>query len=149
MLIQSKCHAFVLALRDSCSWVIRSHTVDTQLTTFRILVALIPRYPGIRRLFCHPKDSEQLLSTLKEHWTPEHQDCGDGWTFYRDYALHCLSNTGELTDLVEKIIPSELGCLLKESVARVPTQLESRNCFHCAGQSLILPADALYFLISL
>ncbi|KAF8800987.1 hypothetical protein BYT27DRAFT_7148106 [Phlegmacium glaucopus] len=88
----------------------KSHTVDTQLVTFKIIVAVVTRYPGIRRLFYQPECSEQVLSTFKENWTRLHQDCGGRWTFYRDYTLHCLSDS-EPTALVEKELPSELGRL--------------------------------------
>ena len=90
--------------------VIRSHTVSTQLVTFKMLVAIITRYPGIRRLFYHPKDCGQVLSTFKEDWIRAHHNCGEGWNFYMNYTLHCLSDS-ELTALVEKELPSQLGRL--------------------------------------
>ena len=73
-----------------------------------MLVSIITRYPGIRRLFYHPKDCKQALSTFKEHRTRTYEDCGEEWNFYLDYTLHCLSDS-ELTALVEKGLPSELG----------------------------------------
>lgn len=134
---------FLPALRDFCSWAPaitgRSHTVDTQLVTFRILVAVITRYPGIRHLFYHPKGSEQMLSTFKKNWTRAHQDCGDSWTFYRDYTLHCLSDS-KLTALVEEKLPSKFACLLEDSCGRVPIE---ELLSLCRSVPFFFPADAL------
>jgi len=108
MLIHSTYQTCVLS--EILIHAIRSHTVDTQLVTFKMLIAVITRYPGIRRLFYHPKDSGQAISSFEKHWTREHQPCGNSWIFYRDYTLHCLSDN-EITALVEKELPSKLGHL--------------------------------------
>ncbi|KAF8803961.1 hypothetical protein BYT27DRAFT_6703919 [Phlegmacium glaucopus] len=114
----------------------QSHTVDTQLVAFKMLVAVITRYPGIRRLFYHPKDSGQALSTFKEHWTRAHQDCGDRWNFYRDYSLYCLSDS-ELTALVEKKLPSELGRLelqvVEDDWNKIPIEKLLSFCWSVLG----------------
>ena len=88
-----------------------------------MLIAVITRYPGTRRLFYHPKDREQALSTFKKHWTRAYQDCGEIWKFYLDYTLHCLSD-GELSVMVEKELPSELGRLElpEDDWNKVPTE---------------------------
>jgi hypothetical protein len=73
-----------------------------------MLIVVITRYPGTRRLFYHPKDCRQVLSTFKEHWS-----IPGFWgemEIYLDYTLHCLSDS-ELSALVEKELPSELGRL--------------------------------------
>ena len=87
-----------------------------------MLVSIITRYPGVRRLFYDPKGCGQALSTFKENWTRTYEDCGEEWNFYLDYTLHCLSDS-ELTALVEKELPSELGRLeLPEDWNKVPIE---------------------------
>jgi len=91
-------------------------TVTTQLITFKILVAVVTRYPGIRRLFHHPKYSKTVSplaassSHFKNLWNRPHQQCGEEWTFYRDFAIYCLTD-GPLTTLVESVLPSKFGQL--------------------------------------
>jgi len=105
-------------LRDHCHTLLKfasakKQSADTQLVTFQILVSVITRYPGIRRLFCYRKDSRKAPASnppFKDLWTREYQDCGEKWTFYRDFAIFCISKS-ELTELVENELPSKLGCL--------------------------------------
>ncbi|KAF8809741.1 hypothetical protein BYT27DRAFT_7187611 [Phlegmacium glaucopus] len=136
-------------LQDYCRDLLKyanpqSHTTDTQLTTFRMLVAVITRYPGIRRLFYHPEDSEQALLKFKKHWTRIHQDCGDRWIFYRDYTLHCLSDS-KLAALVEGESPSDLARLemLKEDWSKVPIEelLSFCRSFFCLWMYFICLSD--------
>ncbi|KAJ7485576.1 hypothetical protein FB451DRAFT_1363458, partial [Mycena latifolia] len=91
--LRNRCHKLLSYARP------QSHTVDTQLVTFKMLVAIIPRYPGIR-------------------------DCGTEWIFYRDFAVFCITDSGPLTVLVEGKLPSKLGRLelVGGNLSTVPTE---------------------------
>ena len=94
--------------------IMRRSTVKTQLITFKVLVTVITRYVGIRRLFLRPKGSKQPSMSspcdFEALWNRPHQKCDEEWMFYRDFALYCLTD-GPLTELVESECPSELGYL--------------------------------------
>lgn len=110
---------YVLTIRDcrafSCFYWYTRCTVATQLITFKILVAVITRYPGIRCLFHNLKSSEKAspppdASHFQDLWNrPE--PCGEEWTFYRDFAIYCLGDSGPPTKLVESELPSKFGQL--------------------------------------
>ncbi|KAJ7467202.1 hypothetical protein FB451DRAFT_1561079 [Mycena latifolia] len=116
------------ALREHCHKLLKyarpqSHTVDTQLVTFKMLVAIIPRYPGLRVLFYDHKDFRDASLSHPEHLWKRDQDCGREWTFYRDFVVFCISE-GPLTVLVEGRLPSELGRLelMDGSLNKVPAE---------------------------
>jgi hypothetical protein len=86
--------------------------------TFKILVTLITRYPGIRRLLrdCESlKKASQTDPSFKKLWKPKY-DCvtNEDWVFHRDFVVFCLSDLdndslNDLTKLVETDPPSQLG----------------------------------------
>ncbi|KAJ7803131.1 hypothetical protein B0H14DRAFT_2463894 [Mycena olivaceomarginata] len=89
----------------------RSTTVDTQLIAFKVLVTVITRYPGIRRMFQTHKDLKKASAKdllFNSLWTRPDQSCGDEWNFYRGFAVFCISETA-LTRLMEAEPPSMLS----------------------------------------
>jgi len=63
-------------------------------------------------------------------WARPHQpECGEEWSFYRDFAVYCLSE-GDLTRLVESELPSEIGQLnpLENNLNRVPVEILLSFC---------------------
>ncbi|KAJ7135943.1 hypothetical protein C8R44DRAFT_976684 [Mycena epipterygia] len=117
------------ALRDDCHKLLKyarpnSNSIDTQLVTFNILVSIITRYPGLRRCLADHKDlrniSEQDLENI---WKREVQSCGEEWTFYRDFAAFCISES-DLAKLVEAEKPSQLALVRLEgdTLNKVPIE---------------------------
>ncbi|KAJ7485587.1 hypothetical protein FB451DRAFT_1230394 [Mycena latifolia] len=92
-----------------------------------MLVAIIPRYPGIRVLFHDHKDFRG--TSLDGLWN-RNQDCGKEWTFYRDFAVFCITDSGPLTVLVEGKLPSKLGRLelVGGNLNKVPTEALLADC---------------------
>ncbi|KAJ7799138.1 hypothetical protein B0H14DRAFT_1710966 [Mycena olivaceomarginata] len=119
--LEGYCHALLKLARP------RDTTVDTQLITFKILVAMITRYPGIRRTLHADKDLRRASATdssLISVWNRPHQDCGEEWGFYRDFAVFCISDTAfKLTQLVETGPPSHLSRITLKSLSdKVPIE---------------------------
>ncbi|KAJ7467209.1 hypothetical protein FB451DRAFT_1260509 [Mycena latifolia] len=119
------------ALRIHCHRLLnyarpQSHTIDTQIVTFKMLVAIIPRYPGIRALFHDHKDFRN--APLSHLWKRD-QDCGKEWIFYRDLVIFCISE-GPLTFLVEGTLPSKLGRLelVAGNLNKVPVEALLAHC---------------------
>ncbi|KAJ7440310.1 hypothetical protein B0H11DRAFT_2292982, partial [Mycena galericulata] len=101
------CHALLKLARPGDT------TVNTQLITFKILVAMITRYPGVRRTLHADKELRRVSATdpsLCSVWKRPHQDCGEEWSFYRDFVVFCMSNDAfQLTKLVETEPPHRLS----------------------------------------
>ncbi|KAJ7120578.1 hypothetical protein C8R43DRAFT_1034182 [Mycena crocata] len=112
----------------------RTQTVDTQLVTFKILTAIITRYPGIRRVLYNDKAIRKTLAkdtSLESIWRRSHQPCGEEWELYRQLAVFCISNSA-LTELVEDGRPSELVRMeLDDTLSKVP--IESLQGFCRSG----------------
>ncbi|KAJ6517456.1 hypothetical protein C8R47DRAFT_253815 [Mycena vitilis] len=101
--LQRHCHK-LLAFADA-------DTVATQRLTFRIVVAVITRYPGVRCVFHSYKDLKKASRTDPPFhllWSRPHQTCDEEWNFYRNFALFCISES-TLTSLVEAEPPSKLS----------------------------------------
>jgi len=129
---------YVLTMRDcrafSCAhWYTRC-TVATQLYTFKVLVTVITRYPGIRCLFHNLKSFKMaspplVASHFQDLWNrPE--PCDEEWTFYRDFAVYCLGDSGLPTKLVESKLPSEFGKLesLEKTLNKDPIEILLSFC---------------------
>ncbi|KAJ7624280.1 hypothetical protein DFH06DRAFT_1305162 [Mycena polygramma] len=89
----------------------QSSTVATQRVTFRIVIAVTTRYPGVRHLFNRHQDLKEASETDPPFhllWSRPHQACDDEWSFYRDFAIFCISENN-LTHLVEAEPPSKLS----------------------------------------
>ncbi|KAF7361185.1 hypothetical protein MSAN_01150400 [Mycena sanguinolenta] len=95
-----------------------SSTLQTQLVTFKILVALITRYPGFRRMLwdCESlKKASRTDSSFKKLWKPKHDFlASEDWVFHRNFVVFCLSDLdngseNDLSKLVETGPPSGLG----------------------------------------
>ncbi|KAF7333883.1 Non-specific serine/threonine protein kinase [Mycena venus] len=105
----------------------KSYSIDTQLVTFKILIAMITRYPGLRRHFCDHKDlrnSENQSGTDFENlWRRHLQSCGEEWNFYRELAAFCISEN-DLAKLVEADKPSEVAVVKLEegNLNKVPIE---------------------------
>ncbi|KAJ7790259.1 hypothetical protein B0H14DRAFT_2626195 [Mycena olivaceomarginata] len=64
----------------------KSTTIDTQLIAFKVLVAVITRYPGLRRQLQTHRDlkkTSENYPSLNSLWNRPDQFCGDEWNFYR------------------------------------------------------------------
>ncbi|KAJ7115337.1 hypothetical protein C8R44DRAFT_739924 [Mycena epipterygia] len=76
-------------------YALPSESARTQLQTFKTLVALITRYPGLWRLFRNSKhiqpveNSEVAISCL---WDRAGDPCSSQWGFYRDFASGCVAD---------------------------------------------------------
>ncbi|KAJ7690604.1 hypothetical protein B0H14DRAFT_849623 [Mycena olivaceomarginata] len=79
-------HYSVTAI-DCWSWLGRSPPRSTlNSSTFKVLVTVITRYPGIRNMFRIHKDSKKASAkdlSLKSLWNRPDQSCGEEWNFYR------------------------------------------------------------------
>ncbi|KAF7355821.1 hypothetical protein MVEN_00910300 [Mycena venus] len=120
--LESHCHELLKLARPD------STTVNTQLMTFKILVAMITRYPGIRRLLHTHQDLRRELATdpsLSSAWKRPYQSCGEEWTFYRNFAVFCISdNAFESTKLMEAELPSTLSRVkLEGNLNKVPIEI--------------------------
>ncbi|KAJ7221285.1 hypothetical protein GGX14DRAFT_388474 [Mycena pura] len=105
------------ALQRHCHGLLKytlpeSTTVDTQLMTFKILISVITRYPGVRSIFWTHKALKKVSKTdpssLSSLWDRPYQSCTEEWVFYRDLAAFSLSQS-HLTKLVEDELPSKLS----------------------------------------
>ncbi|KAJ7675990.1 hypothetical protein DFH06DRAFT_1318133 [Mycena polygramma] len=104
--LQYHCHK-LLAFADP-----KSKTVNTQRETFKMLVVVITRYPGIRHLFRTHEDLKSASVTdphLGSLWKRD-QWCDEDWQFHRDFAVFCISDS-DVTKLVEAEPPSKLSRL--------------------------------------
>ncbi|KAJ6510330.1 hypothetical protein C8R45DRAFT_963762 [Mycena sanguinolenta] len=110
-----------------------SSTLKTQLVTFKILVALITRYPGLRRALrdCkHLKKASQTDPSFKKLWKPRYDfDAGEDWEFHRNFVAFCLSDLDHdsknvLIKLVETGPPSQLGRVEFEQGTLNPVPIE-------------------------
>ncbi|KAF7346293.1 hypothetical protein MSAN_01856600 [Mycena sanguinolenta] len=105
------CHALL-------TYASAKSTLQTQLVTFKILVTLITRYPGVRRAL---RDCESLKKaslsdpSFKNLWKPKYDfAASEDWIFHRNFVVFCLSDLhndsqNDLSDLVEVERPSQLG----------------------------------------
>ncbi|KAF7333034.1 hypothetical protein MVEN_02409800 [Mycena venus] len=113
--LEGHCHELLKLARPE------STTVRTQLITFQILVAMITQYPGIRRVLRADKDLRKASATdpsLSSVWKRPYQSGGAAWTFYREFAVFCISdNAFEFTQLLEAEPPGGLSCLTLEHLS--------------------------------
>ncbi|KAJ7771514.1 hypothetical protein B0H16DRAFT_1513779 [Mycena metata] len=113
--LEGHCHELLKLARPE------STTVRTQLITFQILVAMITRYPGIRCTLRADKDLKKVSATdpsLSSVWKRPYQSGGAEWSFYRDFAVFCISdNAFEFTQLLEAEPPGDLSRLTLEHLS--------------------------------
>ncbi|KAJ7745621.1 hypothetical protein B0H14DRAFT_3897477 [Mycena olivaceomarginata] len=119
--LEGHCHELLKLARPEVN------SVETQLITFKILAAIITRYPGIRRPLHAHKDLGKASATdpsLSSIWKRPHTSCDDEWIFYRNFAAFCISNNAfELTKLVEDEPPSRLSRVkLDGNLNKVPIE---------------------------
>ncbi|KAJ7657268.1 hypothetical protein DFH06DRAFT_1473256 [Mycena polygramma] len=122
-LLQRHCHKLVEFAKPESS------TVATQRVAFRILITVITRYPGLRRLFYRHKNSKESSandSQFSSRWKRPYQSCDDVWTFYMEFALFCISES-DLTQLVEAEPPSKLSRIIEGGDTWVPIETLLRH----------------------
>jgi hypothetical protein len=123
LLGQSECHLLNEILVNALA--VRSTTIDTQLIAFKVLVAVITRYPGLRRQLQTHRDLKKTSEndpSLNSLWNRPDQFCGDEWNFYRAFAVFCISETA-LTRLMESEKPSMLCRIdLRGTLNKVPIE---------------------------
>ncbi|KAF7351847.1 WD-REPEATS-REGION domain-containing protein [Mycena venus] len=113
--LEGHCHELLKLARPE------STTVRTQLITFQILVTMITRYPGIRCTLRADKDLKKASATdpfLSSVWKRPYHSGGAAWSFYRDFAVFCISdNAFEFTQLLEAEPPGDRSCLTLENLS--------------------------------
>ncbi|KAJ6572088.1 hypothetical protein B0H19DRAFT_1231662 [Mycena capillaripes] len=99
----------LLALEKDCvrlmKYALPSETSETQIDTFKSLVMLTTRYPGVRRLFVKSRkvnNSEEDISAL---WDRPHEASSAEWDLYRNFAAACLAD-GDVCSIVEESEPN-------------------------------------------
>ncbi|KAJ7510599.1 hypothetical protein B0H11DRAFT_1029894, partial [Mycena galericulata] len=124
--LEGHCHELLKLVRPE------DNSVETQLATFKILVAIITRYPGIRRPFHSHEDLKKASATdpsLSSVWKRPYLACDDEWIFYRNFAAFCISdNTFKHTTLMEAEPPSSLSRVKFET--RLGTQGEEEEIWN-------------------
>ncbi|KAJ7113900.1 hypothetical protein C8R44DRAFT_229320 [Mycena epipterygia] len=104
-------------------YALPSESSGTQLQAFKSLVALITRYPGVRRIFlgCESlRNAGKHESDIAVLWDRPDDIGGEQWHFHRNFAAACLADL-HISSMIEDIPPQSLGCVLDQ----------------CAGLSLI------------
>jgi hypothetical protein len=126
----------------------RSYSIDTQLVTFKILVAIITRYPGLRQHFYDHKDlrnnENQSGIDFENLWRRQLQSCGEEWNFYRDLAAFCISEN-DLAKLVEADKPSEVAVVKLEdgNLNKVPIEILLGWCRSVPNSDLLNTSGGL------
>ena len=100
----------------------------TQIDTFRNIILLTTRYPGLRRIFIQSLDTAKvadLPDAICELWrSPEHHYDKQS-RFSLEFAAHCLARHNPIE--LEEIRPSDLGRTCKEGLG-VVDRLLVRYC---------------------
>ncbi|KAJ7104898.1 hypothetical protein C8R44DRAFT_746155 [Mycena epipterygia] len=99
------------ACRRLMKYALPAESIGTQLETFKSLVALTTRYPGLRRIFL--KNTGAPTDDVAVLWDRPGDVCGLHWQFHRDFAAACMADL-DISSMVEDIPIQSLGSILDQ-----------------------------------
>jgi hypothetical protein len=101
----------------------------TQLQTFKSLVMLTTRYPGLRRLFLRFENVRRATThvAIADLWKRADGLCTLEWHYFRQFAASCLSD-GDISITLEEIPPRELGCVCSDERGAIDKLLLVLDC---------------------
>ncbi|KAJ7498869.1 hypothetical protein FB451DRAFT_1203270 [Mycena latifolia] len=135
-LLQLKADGPARKLEKDCvrlmKYALPTESANTQLESFKNIVALTTRYPGVRHLFlrCEYLEGVEILEKdIACAWDRSDDACGPHWHFHRNFASACVADQ-DIATMVEDVSPPNLGSVANrpEGLSVIERLLVASDC---------------------